>query len=310
MFSDPSRVRGGTTVRTEGCDKQENIRAPSITRGGYGPAHRGRGGLEGGPTVDHTVEKAAGKNAAIEETKALLAKMRLEDKEIMNKYKKERGDDSAPEVMAHIEPGAYRPRDRPGREERGRERGRGRGLGRGRGGLLLHRMPGMFPISIPGMPGLPGDFRTPPFPGLDGFLPQGPVYFPPGFPHGILPGSFPAAVLRARGFPRGFPAGFPPRGFSPALPASRSRGRGNYPGGVQGWRGRGGHRGRGQLLMTSTGEQEVSNKTLTELQPNFEDTPPVAESDNAGNVELEDEVKEGELLNGVTLIKKEEDTVK
>ena len=78
--------------------------------------------------MDHTVEKAAGKNAAIEETKALLAKMRLEDKEIMDKYKKERGDDGVPEVIAHVEPGAYRPRDRPGRtEDRGRGRGRGRG---------------------------------------------------------------------------------------------------------------------------------------------------------------------------------------
>ena len=47
--------------------------------------------------------------------------------------------------------------------------------------------------------------------------------------------------------------------------------------------------------MTSTGEQEVSNNTLTELQPNFEDTPPVAESDNAENVDLDDEVKEVEL---------------
>ena len=38
--------------------------------------------------MDHTREKAQGKNAAIEETKAMLAKMRLEDKELMTKNNK------------------------------------------------------------------------------------------------------------------------------------------------------------------------------------------------------------------------------
>ena len=167
-------------------------------------------------------------------------------------------------------------------------------------------MPGMLPINIPGMPGLPGDFRTPPFPGLEGFLPQGPVYFPPGFPHGILPGSFPAAVMRARGFPRGFPAGFPPRGFPPALPAARARGRGNFPGGVQGWRGRGGHRGRGPAQMASTDEQEARDNQKTDLQPNLEEeTPPEAESDNSRTPDCEDQVNEEESLDSDILTKKE-----
>merc|ERR1740116_223145 len=139
-------------------------------------------------------------------------------------------------------------------------------------------------------------------------MPQGPVYFPPGFPHEILPGSFPAAVMRARGFPRGFPAGFPPRGFPPALPAVRARGRGHYPGGVQNWRGRGGHRGRAPPPMSSTDEEEARDNQKIDLQPNpEEDTPPEAESDNSRTPECEDQVKEKESLDGGILTNKEEE---
>ena len=82
--------------------------------------------------MDHlNQEKAAGKNAAIEETKAMLAKMRLEDKEIMDKYKKDKGTVETEEEEADsqgVEPGGYKPRDR-------RDRGRGRGRG---GGVVPH----------------------------------------------------------------------------------------------------------------------------------------------------------------------------
>ena len=57
--------------------------------------------------------------------------------------------------------------------------------------------------------------------------------------------------------------------------------------------------------MTSPGDAEVSDNP----QHNFEDSPPEepeAESDNAGNVELDNKVKEGEPL----ISKNEEDTEK
>ena len=243
QYLDVNRGRGRAGVfRSEGYIRQDeksfrggggHIR---IGRGGFAPRSRGTGRGRMVDHADHTIEKAAGKNAAIEETKALLAKMRLEDKEIMDKYKKDKEgnekDENEGEVnLEHVEPGAYKPRERRGRDDRGRGRG-----GRGRG-MVPQRMPGMFPI-----PGLPGDFRTPPFPGLEGFLPQQPVYFPPGFNHGMLPGSFPAMFRGPRGvFPRGFP--FPVRGIHPALLAARGgRGRGHYH---HGGRGRGGYRGGG-----------------------------------------------------------------
>ena len=62
--------------------------------------------------------------------------------------------------------------------------------------------------------------------------------------------------------------------------------------------------------MASPGDEEVTHNPLTELQHDFEDTPPEAESDNAGNVELDDKVQEVEPLNGVIISKKEEDTEK
>ena len=108
--------------------------------------------------MDHSREKVQGKNAAIEETKAMLAKMRLEDKELMSKNRK--GGEGEGEQKPGVQLGAYRPRDnrRGGFHERGRG---GRG-GRGRGG------PPQFPQQqhpMMRMPFIPGDFRTPPFPG-------------------------------------------------------------------------------------------------------------------------------------------------
>ena len=236
--------------RGRGNFRQESGRGGGGHRvGRVSQRSRGRVGSQGGRgrEVDHTQEKAAGKNAAIEETKALLAKMRLEDKEIMDKYKKEKGsgdpaDNETESEYLGEETGLCKPRDRRGRGDDRRERGRGRG----RSGIVPHHrfhLSGLGPFS-----NLAGDFRTPPFPGLhslEGFFPQQNVYFPPGFHHGILPGSFPAPALRGRGFPRGFrggfPAGFPIRGIPPHLLAGRGRGRGQFHGGRGGRGGRGGH---------------------------------------------------------------------
>ena len=207
-------------------------------RGGRGGAPRGaprgRGGFQSKPGMDHTRERDQGKSAAIEETKALLAKMRLEDKELMAKNKRP-GDGSEREKVP-IQPGAYRPRDnRRGRGDGG-DRG-GRGRGRGRGGMMPH--PHQPPMNMMRMPFIPGDFRTPPFPGMEGFLPPGGMgQFPPQFPAGFPPGLFPMGIAEMRGRGgfnrgRGFPIGFPPRGFPP-------------PVWEPGFRGRGG-RGRGQF---------------------------------------------------------------
>ena len=227
-------------------------------RGGRGGG--GGGGYGGKPGVDHTREKAQGKNAAIEETKAMLAKMRLEDKELMTKNKKEKVPGDSPETdkpvavvqpVPVVQPGAYRPRDRRGRDDRkdgdrgrgGRGRGRGGGgggVGGGGGGPPPGNMKNMMM-----RPFVPGDFRTPPFPGMDGFMPpvafgQFPPHMQVGFPRGMFPMGLPADMRGRGGFNRGrgFPMGFPPRGFPPPMMGYRGDrgGRG---------RGRGGH-GQGQ----------------------------------------------------------------
>ena len=211
----------------------DSFRGKRGGRGGGRGAPRGQGGFQSKQGLDHTREKDQGKSAAIEETKALLAKMRLEDKELMSKNKKT-GDGTEKDKVP-IQPGAYRPRDnRRGRDDRG-DRG-GRGRGRGRGGMMPHpHQPPMGPMMR--MPFIPGDFRTPPFPGMEGFLPPGGMgQFPPQFPAGFPPALFPMSIgeMRGRGGfnrGRGFPIGFPPRGFPPP---------------VIGFRGRGG-RGRGQF---------------------------------------------------------------
>lgn len=190
-------------------------------RGGRGAA-RGRGGFQAKPGMDHSKEKVQGKNAAIEETKAMLAKMRLEDKELMSKNRK--GGDAESENKPGIQPGAYRPRDnRPPRGGPGgyvdRGRGGAGGRGRGRGGPPQF---GQHQPPIMRMPFIPGDFRTPPFPGMDGFLPPALGQFPPHIP----PGLFPLGFNRGRGFPLGFP-----RGFRPPMIPYRGRGNRGYSGG-------------------------------------------------------------------------------
>ena len=214
--------------------------------------------------MDHNQEKAAGKNSAIEETKALMLKMRLEDKELIERHRKEKGlpeekPESKAENSTEAQPGAYKPREKRGRDDR-KDAPRARAARGGRGGVGLGGRGGVggMPPHIQGpgpapLFGMPhgSDFRTPPFPGLEGFLPphgMGPHFsagFPPHLNPGFPPGMFPGAV-RGRGFPRGrvFPAGFPPRGFPPPALGGRGgmRGRGTYQGGSRGR----GERGRGK----------------------------------------------------------------
>ena len=102
----------------------------------------------------------------------MMAKMRLEEKLMANKFRKEKG---LPELEEPAEKaaGTFRPRERRGRDDRKDGlRGQRGGRGRGRGA-----MPPPGPVPIPpqmmgGMGGMgpfvPGDFRTPPFPGLEG----------------------------------------------------------------------------------------------------------------------------------------------
>ena len=93
------------------------------------------------------------------------------------------------------------------------------------------------------MPFIPGDFRTPPFPGMEGFLPPALGQFQPHLPAGFPPGLFPLGMadIRGRGGfrgARGFPIGFPPRGFPPPMIGFRGRGRG------RGGHNSGGHRNK------------------------------------------------------------------
>ncbi len=276
----------------------------SMMRGGGGgmrgrPLMRGgvprgaRGGMTG-RNVDINQEKANGKSAAIEETKALMAKMRLEEKELMDRYKKEKGipdeeegeGSKADAPPTDVQPGAYRPREKRGRDDRkdgprarinaGMPAGRGvprggiiRGGG-GAGGLPLHQFqpPGGLPNPLFGMPGGHGghsEFRTPPFPGLEGFFanqmmggqfpPGFPPHLGPGFAPGMFPGGYPGALRGGRGGVgfnrgnRGFPAGFPPRGFPPPLISAGGRGGGMGRGSSGG----GGGMGRGSNMSYQTG---------------------------------------------------------
>ena len=159
---------------------------PEGRGGGFEQRGRGRGGRGRGghldrnqerPNVDLVEEKAMGKNSAIEETKAMMAKMRLEEKQMANKFRKEKGLPELDEKENSAR--EFRPRERRGRDDRkDGARGQRGGRGRGRGA-----MPPPGPVPIPpqmmgGMGGMgqmggmgpfvPGDFRTPPFPGLEG----------------------------------------------------------------------------------------------------------------------------------------------
>ena len=168
--------------------------------------------------------------------------------------------------------------------------GRG-GRGRGRGGLGPGG-PGMPPMFGGLPPFVPGDFRTPPFPGMEGFmpppgLPQFPQGFPPhfgptGFPPGIFPPGFPGPDIRGGrgGFNRGgrgMPPGFPPRGFPPPILGGRG-GRG----------GRGGTRFQHpskEKEMKGEDESKAENPLLTAI----EDT--VTENEAAEGTPKENECK-------------------
>ena len=106
----------------------------------------------------------------------MMAKMRLEEKQMANKFRKEKG---LPELDETEKAAPTFTRQRRGRDDRkDGARGQRGGRGRGRGA-----MPPPGPVPIPpqmmgGMGGMgqmggmgpfvPGDFRTPPFPGLEG----------------------------------------------------------------------------------------------------------------------------------------------
>lgn len=265
-------------------------------RGARGVSQRGRGG--GGPRssdAEIIQEKAMGKNAAIEETKAMMLKMRLEEKEMMSKYKKEKGipEEEVPEENK-VQPGAYRPRERRGRDDRkDGQRGRG-GRGRGRGGPPMPGPGGPMPPMF-GLPYVPGDFRTPPFPGMEGFLPPPglgqfppgfPPHFAPGFPPGMFPGPFPGDMRGRGGFNRGgrgFPVGFPPRGFPPPMIANRG-GRG----------GRGGYQPGGREKEFRGEGEDEENPLLTAIEGNKEEEG--VENQEAEVVEQEQEIVTAPVL--------------
>jgi len=102
------------------------------------------------------------RNAAIEETKEMLDKMRIEDKQMIEKFKKDKEkkkekekkldkievkqiEETTPEVLGpERAPGAYQPREKPAPAAsavRGKK-GKGRGRGRGQGGLSRPPLPG------------------------------------------------------------------------------------------------------------------------------------------------------------------------
>jgi len=246
-----NRWGGGAAANSRESKPERGGRGGGFDQRGRGRGGRGRGGhldrnMER-PNADQLVqEKADGKNSAIEETKAMMAKMRLEEKQMANKFRKEKG---LPELDETEKAAPTFTRQRRGRDDRkDGARGQRGGRGRGRGA-----MPPPGPVPIPpqmmgGMGGMgqmggmgpfvPGDFRTPPFPGLEGFFPPPgfPHNFAPGFPPGMLPGGFPGDLMaRGRGgFPRGGrggpPAGFPPRGLAPPFIGGRGGGRGGRGG--------------------------------------------------------------------------------
>jgi len=284
-WGEPDKAGGRSSNTGTGHDGENKGRRGG--RGGRGGAHRGRGGGPRASDAELNQEKAKGKNAAIEETKAMMAKMRLEEKEMMSKYKKEKGlpEDEIPEENK-VQPGAYRPRERRGRDDR-KDGQRGRGnRGRGRGGPPpVPGQAGPMPHVFGMPPYIPGDFRTPPFPGMEGFLPPpGIGQFPPGFPPHFAPG-FPPGMFPPGGFPgdmrgrggfnrgRGFPVGFPPRGFPPPMINNRGRGgRGGYQPGVRERDGRGDDKMNPMMTAIEGNKEEVESACEVETTEPEEET--------------------------------------
>ena len=151
------------------------------------------------------------------------------------------------------------------------------------------------PMNMMRMPFIPGDFRTPPFPGMEGFLPPGGMgQFPPQFPAGFPPGLFPMGLAEMRGRGgfnrgRGFPIGFPPRGFPP-------------PVWEPGFRGRGG-RGRGQFggprnrdfnkRENVNQEPDAENPMMSAIYGNNENEDETAVQENKTENNENEEEKEG-----------------
>merc|ERR1719216_46211 len=114
-------------------------------------------------------------------------------------------------------------------------------------------------------PFVPGDFRTPAFPGMDGFMPpvafgQFPPHMPAGFPRGMFPMGLPADLRGRGGFNRGrgFPMGFPPRGYPPPM---------------MGYRGDRGGRGRGRADHVQGQQRNKEYKKDQEEKSESEENP-------------------------------------
>ena len=212
----------------------------TINRGGRG----GRGGGSyGGPPLDHSQEKNAGRKSAIAETIAMMNKMKMEDQEKKVTAKKwdeerrERNKEDPPLKVNHddnkheLDGLSDEPLHRRNQREReNRTRGASsRGgttntavgpRGAGRGGMT-HGGAGGGNMFIP--PGAGAGGGIPPFPGLDNFLPPGagPVAVAPTF--GGHPGGFPGGYPGGPHVPGGHPAnlyhlGPGPLNFGPGGP--------------------------------------------------------------------------------------------
>jgi len=238
-------------------------------RGGFGGRGRGAmnrgsrggrgGGSYGGPPLDHSQEKNAGRKSAIAETIAMMNKMKMEDKEKKVTSKKwvderrERNKDEATvkpnndDLQNENDGISDEPLHRRNQREReNRNRGTttrggpannsGGPRGGGRGGMG-HGGTGGVNMFIP--PGAGAGGGIPPFPGLDNFLPPGagPVPVAPAF--GGHPGGFPGGYPGGPHVPGGHPANlyhlgpgpmnFGPGGPHPAM-AGPYGGRGGGPG--------------------------------------------------------------------------------
>ena len=261
----------GPTGARESYGREGNISENAIgpqqsERGGFGGRGRGAmnrgnrggrgGGNFGGPPLDHSQEKNAGRKSAIAETIAMMNKMKMEDKEkkvTAKKWEEERRERNKDETQLKTNDDLENDglSDEPLHRRNQREReNRNRGTssrggaannsfgprGGGRGGMG-HGGAGNGNMFIPPNAGAGGGI--PPFPGLDNFLPPGagPVPVAPGF--GGHPGGFPGGYPGGPHVPGGHPANlyhlgpgplsFGPGGPHPAM-AGPYGGRGGGPG--------------------------------------------------------------------------------